>query len=279
MQFMICNKLDKTQRRIFTVVPRAKLPIEYVMEYNVADVAGTKFATNQNSRYSSALVNWQTAYNRFYPGNNRPIEGIYCHLPYYQEFWAICAGTLNSNYTYYNASYSNLSETIRVRNSSKNYYSDGTTASNIHYAIRFRSRSSHDNYRCAYKYEWLGSSGSWNQKMRVTVRYLGPNQTGVTTSTINNASWWNNNKQGDIVREFPVTGAYSSNTTIEGPSAQGNWNNDYVEYWSTYSSGGYSCILWIYGYNSTNNNCYVYNGQNGWTIQSYARPVRLFSDY
>ena len=286
MQFMICNKLDKTKRRIFTVVPRAKLPIEYVAEYNVADLAGTKFATNHNNQYSSALMNWNTAYNRFKEGNNKPIDGVYYHLPHYEEAYAVLSAS--TSYTNPGAgNYPNIGETIRVRGTGSrskryNYYSDYRSNGNVCYAIRFKSYSSHDNYRCAYRYQWLGSGNT--AKVRITVRYLGPNQTGVAVTNIYTPSWWNTNNAGDIVRDFEMTGMNQNSTNsynVEGPSAQANaYRNQYANYWTSYSSGSYSAVMWFYWASTTSGWGYVYTTNDGtWTNKSYGNPVRLFSDY
>ena len=86
------------------------------------------------------------------------------------------------------------------------------------------------------------------------------------------------------MRDFEMTGMNQNSTNsynVEGPSAQANaYRNQYANYWTSYSSGSYSAVMWFYWASTTSGWGYVYTTNDGtWTNKSYGNPVRLFSDY
>ena len=305
MNFMVCNKLDKTQRRIFTVIPRPKLPLEYMAEYNIKTYDTSNrtatFATSNTYTQNRTWMTWTTAYNTMFTSSNKiNINGIDYHLPYHSEWmaifdWLYDYGTTSyytsSNHGVQSLNYTSGSDRARIRNTYYNNYTYLYTVNNICYAISFWDSSSRNrNWRCAYRFQWK------NYGIEIKCRYLGPNYTTYDgynipatdswsntylTSYIAREAFWNNQSELNIVRVIPACGTY--NGDAQNASSATWYETTYGSYLChDYFNTSYCYKLDFY-YHTTSGYAWVTStsrsdpgpGNNA----SYASSVRLFSDY
>ena len=206
--------------------PRPKLSIEYVSEYNV-NPEGTGFAINHNNE-SGGYFNWADAMNLFAEDKNFTIDGIGYHLPSITEWLGIVPSENGGNNVQFaaNTSTNDFGEkNITIGGESFSGFTADYrgTADGVSYALRFKGNG--DTHRSAWRYEYTdnpdGPQGG--KMMRITVRYIGPDNLTLTVDDFANAEWWNQNNSEDIVRIFPAAG-YDEGLKI-------NYNNQ-----GTYSS-------------------------------------------
>ena len=305
-QFMLCNKLDKTQRRIFTVVPRPKLPLEYMAEYNVktwsTSPRAVTFAASNTYTDNRCWMTWSTAYNYVFTSSNSiNVDGIDYHLPYHNEWMGILDwaydGTKASYVTASNHGIQSQNQTSsawrsRIRGTLYNNYTFFYTVGNICYTIAYWDSSSRNrNWRCAYRFQWK------NNGLEIKCRYLGPNYTTFdgynipATDTWDNAylttyiareAFWNDHSEFNVVRFLPACGTYNGeiqNTTNNSTWNWGSWGaylcHDYFNTTYCYKMDFYYHTTGGYAWLTSAARSHQSSGNNG----DYGSSVRLFSDY
>lgn len=197
----------KTAQCVITVekAQRPKLAIEYVTEYNV-NPEGTGFVDN-HSNEAGGYFNWEEALSLFAVDKNFSIDGIGYHLPSRDEWKGIVPSENGGN----NVQFVDITRTdnfsegdITIAGETKSYQADYRGAGNgVSYGLRFKGQD--ETHRSAWRYEFIDNPNG-GKMMRVTVRYLGPDNLDITVDDFANADWWNQDNSDDIIRIFPAAG-------------------------------------------------------------------------
>lgn len=252
----------KTAQCVITVekAKRPKLSIEYVAEYNL-NAEGTGFATS-HANDASGYFTWDDAIDRFTAEKNFAIDGYGFHLPTQQEWLSIVpAENRGNNVQFQGESATNdYSETVTVAGETMKVTADyrGTT-NGVAYALRFKGEE--EKHRSAWRYEFADNPSGGNM-LKITVRYLGPDRTDVTVDDIAKETWWSQDADEDIVRNFPAAGYHDGNKV--------NANNQGT-YWSATEAKNTARGMRLY---------FKYDTANGSSNQAKTLgfSVRLFSD-
>lgn len=242
---------------------RPLLSLEFVAERNMAqDVI--HFASSDANIGPSGYFSWADAKDKYDVGKGFTVDGVGYHLPSRYEWEGIFPMDHNSTYIHSEATYSddlnkNKKETIDVQGARNTYLADyrgGRDRKNI-YGIRFQRASEQaeegfppieDNRRrCAFRYEWVDNPNSpvpagygtgYYKMLKVTCRFLGDAQT--TLDAISTPTYWESNKQDDIVRIFPLCGYNADGTgPYVAPGYRISNKNIEGDYWSSTPSINY----------------------------------------
>lgn len=208
LPFELQNALDPTVKRDVVLKHegvRVKLPIEYMADYNVA-ADGMSFATSHDNNVSNGLFNFSSAIAKF---TSIKIDGKNYHLPSRSELMAVTAH-FTPNVLLWNQviNKADVTEEARVKGETATYTADyRTTVNKIAYAVKFKGNG--DTYKCAYRYEYMGTSapGSTDSRLKITVRYLGTTNPTVTIANVATEAFWTTNNADDIVKFIPASGS------------------------------------------------------------------------
>lgn len=197
----------KTSTSLITVekAQRPKLAIEYVSEYNM-NIDGTRFVTS-HSNEAGGYFNWEEALSKFDVDKNFSIDEIGYHLPSQNEWRGIVPNENRGN----NVQFVDITSTndfnegdIVIGGETKSFKADYRGAGNgVSYGLRFKGED--ETHRSAWRYEFTDNPDG-GKMMRITVRYLGPDNLDVTVDNFANAEWWSQDNSDDIVRIFPAAG-------------------------------------------------------------------------
>lgn len=197
----------KTATSLITVekAQRPKLAIEYVAEYNV-NIDGTGFVTNHSNEVGG-YFNWDEALSKFDVDKKFAIDGIGYHLPSQNEWRGIVPNENKGN----NVQFVDITSTddfnegdIVIGGETKSFKADYRGAGNgVSYGLRFKGED--ETHRSAWRYEFIDNPDG-GKMMRITVRYLGPDNLDVTVDDFANAEWWSQDDSDDITRIFPAAG-------------------------------------------------------------------------
>lgn len=194
--------------------PNAKLPLEYVAEFNVGKTAGTFANSHQNDA---------AGYFSYDEVANVCPEGY--HTPTRQEAAIIMPlfGPQFEIYLFFDteSSSNDVEEAIKVGNKQATYLCDykSTKGSLISYALRFKKAPSEketgypaatDNkLQCAYRYEVVGQhkEGAKDSHLKITARLVGEDFAG-TIEDIAKEDFWNKNSANDVTRILPSSVYY-----------------------------------------------------------------------
>ncbi len=219
LPFELQNALDPTVKRNVTLKHqgvRAKLPIEYVADYNVA-ADGMNFVASHNNNEAGGYFSFADATSKFAAIT---IDGKAYHLPSRSELLAITAaqtGTIKFNAA---TTVNGVSEIVTVKGVSATYEADYKgTAGKVSYAVKFKGNG--DTYKCAYRYELVGTvaAGSNDSRLKVTVRYLGTSNKGI--AEVADPSFWATDNSGDIVKYFSAFGFFDGDNIVKGVGTSG----------------------------------------------------------
>ena len=226
-----------------TVEDRPKLPIEYMAEYNLnADMAS--FATTHANDETQLLS--PKAVKTSIGENTLTINGTDYRLPNLYELHAVftpegfdfnitseVASVANKenvrlNYTVANDYYREIVSYYNTNNSSGTYTGYGMRFIGLSTATLYTDAVSlivlNNKYRCAYKYEYVdntyGTAGG--KLLKVTVRYLGYDYTGLI-SDVSASTFWDTDTANDIVRYLPATKSGTSTTDTYYYSNDFSW--------------------------------------------------------
>lgn len=181
-------------------VARPKLAIEYIALTNLTGTPGGEIKFVSSPYEYGWYYIWNDAVSLNYP------EGW--HLPTLEEWRGILP---DYGYIKFSSTLDNLdiSETASVGGEIVNFTSDyRSTGGDSAYAIRYKNEK--NDMLSAWLYEYFtipdGEPNSGTFALKITVRYLGPDQKDVTIDTISDNAWWSSDNSGDIVRIFPAIG-------------------------------------------------------------------------
>lgn len=241
--------------------PEIMLPLNYVAEYNVAQ-DGISFATSQANN-ASGYFTWDDAVAKF---SNITIAGKSYHMPSREEWYAIAPNWVGKRpYIVFDTNgveeYKDKSETVVVNGetitSTNDYYSEG---GKVCYAIRFKGTK----YHSAWVYSYADNQYGGGKILIVLAR---PIEEGseVTIKDIMTNSFWDKDKDKDVLRVFPACGSNTSGTGQKGDMLT---VGEYGYYWAgTSDYKGY----YFMGFNMQ----FAYTSFDGY-YKFYGRSIRLF---
>lgn len=183
------------------VVSQAKLPIEFVAEYNMND-AGTGFVTS-HANNKSGYFDWDHAMKLYKKEARFKLEGQGYYLPSMYEWSAVIP--FRNVYFIEKDDVLDQNETFEFQGKTRSLRGDYKfPGNNVAYAIRFKGDG--DLIRSAYRFEYTANPDGVGKALIITARYLGPEQTGVTIEDIAKSEYWSTDNDQNIVRVFPCAG-------------------------------------------------------------------------
>ena len=231
-------------------------PLAYVAEYNI-NPEGTGFVTDLYATNTSGYFNWETSLAKFM---NITFGGKSYHLPSKLEWRSVAsdvvkfggrAGTLL-----------NHESPVEVNGTGtrlENFEDIKNMGTNVSYALRFKGTG----YRSAWKYEWVKENN--HQVLRITARNV---RDGVTLDDVATETFWQQNREKDIVRIFPACGLSEWMNQIESVDEE-------CYYWSSTPSGDRACVFWVVSDGSVEGKfMQVFHKQ--W--REHGHTIRLFKD-
>ncbi|MDO5016935.1 MAG: PL29 family lyase N-terminal domain-containing protein [Porphyromonas sp.] len=239
-----------------TPIERPLLAIDYVAEYNV-NAEGTGFTTS-HANDMSGYFNWDDAMSLFAFDKGFTIDGQAYHLPS-QDEWCGIVPTYDAGK---NVRFDVAKETLGVEEHISvggapviSYEADyKSLGNNISYGLRYKNQT--NDQLSAWRYALIDNPDGGGQLMSITVRYLGPTQTTATVNQIADESWWDSNKEEDIVRYFPLPGIERDGGEITG-------RGEYAMYWlSTEGKSNPKTAYNMYIYSGGAFSDYSYSGKN-----------------
>lgn len=173
---------------------RAKLPIDYVAEYNLTSEGN--FATTHDAT-KSGYFRWKDLSKLTLP------EGY--HIPSVYEWYGIFPN--DYKYLTFDKAYSalNVEETVEVNGKKYSFHADYKGLGNgTAYSIKCKGDESKFTSACRYRVVGL-SKNNPNAYLEVTVRPIEQNS-NTTIEDIASDLFWNSNSEGDVIRIFPAIG-------------------------------------------------------------------------
>ncbi|MGI5847354.1 MAG: fimbrillin family protein [Candidatus Cryptobacteroides sp.] len=184
-------------------------PLSYVARYNVNE-AGNGFVTDETLCTDVGYFAWETAIANYHTANT--ITGY--HLPSLKEWCSISPRYYNDGPVYvrfdWGESYNKIDEEVIVQGQTYHMTSDyrntntGSEDPAPAYALRYQEGV--DNMRSAWRYEYIYDPDLARTHLKITSRNVAPH---VNINQITNPTFWNNNKNNDVVRLFPAVGGIS----------------------------------------------------------------------
>lgn len=212
------------------VIPKEKLPLEYVAEYNV-NPEGTGIVSSHATN-ASGYFSWSDAVDKF---SNISINGKDYHLPSKEEWLAIVPSYADrgSDYITWEESSSHKDVVENVVVAGKNITSKNDYLSNgdyTTYALRFKG----GELLSAWKYEYPENpeGGYW---MKISCCKADEK---TTIEAVSKSDFWSNSEDL-VIRYLPACGYYASGVANEV--------GDFGNYWtSTPHSEGYAYGVYFY---------------------------------
>ncbi len=179
-------------------------PLSYVAKFNVNET-GDDFVTDETLCTDVGYFAWETAIANYHTVNT--ITGY--HLPRLEEWCSISPRYYNGGtvHVVFNetSSYDNIAEEVIVQGQTYNMTCDyrnrgSDQAPAPAYALRYKGV---DNMRSAWRYEYIYDQYLARTYLKITSRNVAPT---VNIDHIISPTFWNSNKNNDIVRLFPAVG-------------------------------------------------------------------------
>ena len=216
----ITATIGKLQKQCsVTVLAPAKLPLEYVLEYNV-DSSGTGLVTTHATDVSGYFT-FEDAVAKF---SNITIAGNRYHLPSTAE-WSAIIPALQSNdklcakFDKSNKSFMDVNEKVVVQGDtiiSNNDYRLGVNK--ITYGLRFKGTQ----MVSAWRYEYTKVDDC--QVLKITARPVA-NGANISIEKVADPAFWESDTDADVIRYFPASGYKMSDdgNVIYGGSDGSYW--------------------------------------------------------
>ena len=235
------------------IIRRCENPLAYVAEYNI-NKTGDGFVTDKYATNVSGYYNFDDAIAKF---SNIVIDGEAYYLPSFDNWQAIIPRLKILTFVDgKSVNVSNYSASVEVAGKKLTCLQDfKSTGANVCYALRFKGTQ----YQTAWKYDYVEvNNGAWF--LRISSRIV---DDGVTIDDVAKESFWSQNSTDDIVRIFPVSGAFTSNGKIGLVGREG-----YFQSCSTSSNG------FMYFFTFTGKEAFISSGN----LEVWGMSVRLFKD-
>ena len=201
------------------VVPQAKLPIEFVAEYNMKET-GLGFVSSHANNVSG-YFDWDRAMRLYKKEAKFKVAGQEYYLPSMYEWSAVIP--FRNVYFTKKDDVLDQNETFEFQGKTRNLRGDYKfPGGSVAYAIRFKGEG--DLIRSAYRFEYTDNPDGEGRALIITARYLGPEQTSVTIEDVAKPEYWTTNKDQNIVRVFPCAGyKYFDSGEIQTRNVWGNY--------------------------------------------------------